>query len=301
MKTAAADLSAEIAQSSADKLTGSVSYPLRVLEHRKDFPGCTRLASSSESGFYEYSKDEIEAMLKGAVSHIRARTHGSEVSVQSQIYSFAGSIVEQARKVLEIATTASDYEGPDKSELNAVVDGGIENLVNTLGDFGIYAWNPYLRVTVKKRPSIGLQSPRIDLSGISIEVVATGELWAKYPWWNCYKWCTKWEKIHKCDRVASLTVSPDIAANAHAVVQTSGARVLVQAEFDKLRLDYDILRKIPLEGVANSALRGKSLFVYDASQLIATVPVLQSRFAVDEILLPPNSGGISVGVALRQI
>jgi len=232
------------------------------------------------------------------------RTRGRPVGdqpVADQIYAFGGSILEQAKKALDVATTSSDYEGPDKKKLQEVVNGGIEGLVDTLGDFGIYAWNPFLRVTIKKKPRVSLRSPRIDLNGISIEVAATGELWSKYPWWNCYKWCTKWEKVHKCDRIASLTVSPDIAAEAHATIEAAAARVLVRGEFDKLRLDYDILNKIPLEGVANKALKGKPLFVYDASQLIATVPILQSRFGIEKIVLPPNPGGIGVGVVLRQI
>ena len=71
--------------------------------------------------------------------------------------------------------------------------------------------------------------------------------------------------------------------------------------FDKLRLDYPILDQIPLEGLANLALRNKTLFAYDAAQLIATVPVLKSRFTVDSISLPASSNSLPVSVVIRQV
>lgn len=297
------DLYAEVQQSTSNKLLNSVGYPFKVFEKRQDFPGCSKLAAKDNDPIYEYSKDEIKVMLKNSVTGVKNRAQNeSAVSVNDQVYSFAGSVIEQAKKVVDVANSSgADYEGPDKKEMQGIVDGGIEGLVDTLGDFGVYAWNPYLRVVIKKQPTIALRSPRIDLTGISIEVTATGELWAKYPWWNCYKWCTQWEKVHKCDRIASLTVSPDVIADAHANIEASAARVFVRAEFDKLRLDYEILNKISLEGIANDALRDKLVFVYDAAQLIATVPVLQSKFAIESIALPATQSGIGVGIVLRQI
>lgn len=75
----------------------------------------------------------------------------------------------------------------------------------------------------------------------------------------------------------------------------------VRGEFDSLRLDYPILDKIPLEGIANRALADRLVYVYDAAQLVETVPVLQSHFTVGSISLPPTASGISVGVTLRQV
>lgn len=297
------DLYAEVQQSTCNKLINSVGYPFKVIEKRQDFPGCSTLAAKDNGPIYEYSKDEIKAMLQKSVTGVRSRTRKeSSVSVGDQVYSFAGSVIEQAKKVVDVANSSgADYEGPDKKEMQGIVEGGIEGLVDALGDFGVYAWCPYLRVVIKKQPTIALRSPRIDLNGISIEVTATGELWAKYPWWNCYKWCTKWEKVHKCDRIASLTVSPDVLAEAHANIESSAARIFVRAEIDKLRLDYEILNKILLEGIANDDLRGRLVFVYDAAQLVATVPVLQSKFAIERVDLPDTQTGIGVGIVLRQI
>jgi len=296
------DLYAEVEQSACDKLVGSVSYPLKAFEKKQDFPGCSKMAARDDGPFYEYSKQEIKKMLKASLAYVKDLPKESAPSVQDDIYSFAGSIIEQAKKVLESANSAgAEYEGPKPKDMQAIVDGGIEGLVDTLGDFGLYAWCPYLSVVVKQKPQIKLGAPRIDLNGIGVEVTATGELWAKSPWWNCYKYCFKWEKVYKCIRIGSLTVSPDIKVEAHANVEASGSRVYVRGEFDKLRLNYDILDKIPLEGIANKALRDKLVFVYDAAQFIATVPILQTKFTVDSLVPPASSSGISVGIVLRQL
>lgn len=291
------DLEAKIYQSACDKLLGSVAYPFTVFERRQDFPGCSNMATAEVGEYYEYSKDEIAQILKKSIDGDK-----KNFEVSDRIYSFAGSIIEQAKKVLDAADRGGkEYVGPDKKELQAIVDGGIANLVDTLGDWGAYAWCPYLRVRLDKKPSIHLASPRIDLTGVLVSVKATGELWVKYPWWNCYQYCFKWKKVIKCDRVASITVSVELKAEAHADLVASGARVIAQGVFDKLRLNYNILDKIPLEGIANDALAKKLLAVYDASQLVETVPLLHSRFAIASIALPLSGDGIGVGVTVKQV
>jgi hypothetical protein len=125
---------------------------------------------------YEYSKAEIRSLLQSSLSSIKNRTiSASENAINEQIYSFAGSIIEQARKVIDAAESNPDvYEGPEKQEMQKIVDGGIEGLADTLGDFSLFAWSPYLRVVIKSQPSIRLDSPKIDLNGIKLEVTATG-------------------------------------------------------------------------------------------------------------------------------
>lgn len=305
-KNKAYDLYGEICQSSANKVLGSVSYPFTAFEHRENFPGCTTIAAQKEGAFYTYTASEAKKMLADCVKYVKTASSGKRVppnsSINFDLYSAAGSLVEQAKKALDVANESpKDYEGPSKKRLQAIVDGGIEGLWETLGDFEFYAWCPYLRVIVKQRPQLKLASPRIDLTGVLVEVTATGELWWKHPWFNCYRWCTKWDKVIKCDKIGSITVSPDLRAEAHANVEADGTRVKVRAEFDRLRLAYKILEKIPLEGIANRKLRDKLIYVYDAAQLVATIPVLQSKFAVSSIALPSISNGIGVEVTIRQV
>ena len=295
------DLYAEVNQTSCDKLLASTAYPLTVVEQREPFPGCANMAALQGDGFYKFTPEEVAKLFKDCVSMAGRDT---TASVHDQVFAFGGTILQQAKVMLD-ASGDNEYEGPTAAELKAIIDGGIENLGSSLrsflGDWGIYAWCPLLRVRLTKQPHVGLQSPRIDLTGVAIDVMATGELWAKYPWWNCYKWCLKWRKVTKCDRIASVTASVDIAAAAHAVLAVKGVQVFAGGEFDRLRLAYPILDKIPLEGLANRGLKGKEILVYDGSLLIATVPVLSSKFVIDALDLPAKPDAIGIGVNIRKI
>jgi hypothetical protein len=302
-RSASGDLFASVNQTAMDKLFGSVGYPLRVVDERKDFPGCDRGNFRKTWPVTEYSTDDIGAMFRKAVQKKDNKEHDPETAFNHRILSFGGSIIEQAKKALD-AAESEDYEGPSKASLRAVVDGGVQALpatIKPLGDWGLYAHLSHFAVIVNRRPALHLASPRISLNGVSITVEATGELWAKFPWWNCYKWCFQWEKVIKCERAASISVSLDILAEAHALIESSGAVVTARAEFDRLRLDYPILRDIPLEGIANSLLSDKLVSVVDVSKLVAVVPVLESKFTIGEVLLPASADSIDVGVNLRQI
>lgn len=301
---AANDLFAEVNQSACEKLLSSVSYPFVVMERKEDFPGCRSIRTWRESEYYRYTDDEVDEMFRACVQNVRDRGTSTENTIDDDLLAFGGAIIQQAKLILD-AVDRDGYEGPTRQQLETIVDGGVEalggNLRSVLGDFGIYAWNPHLKVTLKSKPTLRLASPRIDLDGVRLEVLAKGELWVKYPWWNCHKWCLKWVKVIKCDRIGSITVSPDIAADAHADLSSRGTRVYAKAQFDRLRLDYPILKEIPLEGLANSVLGKREMEIYDASKLVASVPVLNSSFGVDSITLPPSTDSIGVGVDIKQV
>lgn len=299
-KNSSYDLYAEVQQSVCDKLLGSVKYPFKVLEQRQDFPKDEKLPSTA-MGLYKLSKEEISALLKESLRKIKG-SKGSNSSIHSQVFSFAGSVIQQAKSVIDAAKSAGDkYQGPDVKEMQKIVDDGIEGLVNTLGDFDIYFWCSYLAVKLNKQPKLLLASPVITLDDIKVEVTATGEIWAKYPWWNCHQWCTQWEKIHKFDKIASLTVSPELKAKAHANLSLNGTMLNATATVDELRLNYEILDKIPLEGIANDQLGNSPIFVFDASKLVSTVPLLETKFVISSLLLPSSSTSIGIGVVLKQL
>lgn len=300
------DIYTEVNQSASDKVIKSATYPLTVLEKMEAFPGCTKLAAkmATEDGapFYALTKSEINEYLTAAVADMTSSLKIDEVSVSSEIYAFGGEIIQQAQHVIDAGTRAKGkYDGPDLKGLQKIVDGGIEGLGDTLGDWGMYAWCPYLQVIVKKEPDISLASPRISLNGIEIKVSATGELWAKFPWWNCHKWCTKWQKVIKCKRIASISASPIIKAEAHAILRAEAAKIVAHGKFDKLRLKGKILDKIPLEGIANKALDRKLVYVFDARKFVATVPTLESKFSVDKVTLPKSTDSIGVGIEVKKI
>src|SRR5688572_27194620 len=112
-KAAAHDLFAEVNQTACDKLLNSGDYPLTVFEKKQEFPGCSRMAADDEGSFYEYSKPEIKRMLAESLQLVKSGKARSLTTLQSELYSFAGSIIEQAKKLIDAANEAgSDYEGP---------------------------------------------------------------------------------------------------------------------------------------------------------------------------------------------
>jgi hypothetical protein len=303
-KAATDDLYAEVNQGACDKLLDSVTYPFEAFEKSNDFPGCDKmgLVELEPPPVYEYTKAEVQQLLDQAV---KQHSKGDRPSLDDDVFSFCGSIIEQAKKVVDAANSAGNkYKGPDLKLMEAIVQGGIQKLPQTLipfGDWGVYAWCSYLRVIVRQKPHFQLGLPETDFKNIRLRVTAKGELWWKHPWWNCYHRCFEWHKVIKCDQHGHVKPTLNIAADAWAKFDAKGPIVEAYAGFDKLRLDYPILKKIPLEGIANSALRGKPVYVYDASKLIESVPVLKSRFTVDKVTLADKANGIGLGVRIRKV
>jgi hypothetical protein len=306
MPAAPDDLYAEVRQPACDKILDSVTYPFTAFEQSWPFPGCDQVAIAAGEAdpppFHAYTKGEIQQILNEAIQ--RPKGEGRQTPYD-HIFSFCGSIIEQAKKVVDAAKDAGQkYKGPDPKLMQAIVDGGIKQLPQTLkpfGDWGWYAWCSYLRLIVKSRPYFKLGSPRTDLKKLDLRGTATGEIWIKYPWWNCYHWCFEWDKVIKCDRILSVTPTVDVKADAYANCAANGATVYLRGAFDKLVLDYPILDQINLAGIANLALRSKLVYVYDASQMIETIPILKSRFTVDKISLPNSASGIDVSVTIRKL
>lgn len=297
------DLYIELDQAACDKLVNSVSYPLTILEQSNPFPGCPNLALL-DNGYYVYTDEEVDKLFQSSLEAVLGKNKAKRSPVQNQIVAFGGSIIEQAKKAID-ASESKEYEGPARADLEKLVNEGMPRLTNNVrklfGDFGVYAWCPHLKVVLKRKPNISINSPRTDLKQLKVEATATGELWFKYPWFNCYQWCFKWVKVEKCDRIASLTVSVDVAADAHLDFATSGATIVAKPVFDRLRLDYDILDKIPLEGIANDALKSEQVKIFDASLLVTTIPIFNTRFQVDSIALPKKTGAVGMAASIKQI
>ena len=301
-----ADFATEINQSVADKLLDSTGYPLVVSEKKEEFPGCDKAKILETDELYRLSDGEIDEMFRTAVAKLDekdASEDRDENTIYDDIVIFAGEVIEQAKKVL-VASEDDRYEGPPPEQLEAIIDGGIEQLPANLkamsSDWGVYFWCPLLRVTIKERPTLSLESPTVRLANLRAEIRAKGEMWIKFPWFNCYKWCLRWKKVIKCKRVGSISVSPDIAVDAQISFEGRGAQVYAKGKFNRLRLDYPILEKLPLESIANLGLKKKELMVYDARKLLATVPVLESDFGVKQIGLPQHGNGMRLEIELEQ-
>ena len=301
------DLYAEVGQSISDKILTSVRYPFKIINKQRPFPGCNKsaikIATEENDYIYTFTQDEIRSLLNDSVAEILSREDfdTDDISISDDVYNFGGNIIQQAKHIINIANTENSYEGPDIAELQSIVDGGIKGLVDTLGNWKVYAHCSNFSVVVEDKPTINLRSPQVDLSNVKIKIAATGELWVKYPWWNCYRYCFKWKKIIKCERIARVSISLKIKADANAIFKAEAAKVLVYGKFNKLRLDYPILEKINFEKYANKALENKPVFVYDAAKFITVIPLLESRFSIDSITLPNNNNGLSIEISLQQI
>ncbi len=313
---ATSDLSAEVGQSTVDKLIDSVDFPFTIVEKSKSFPGCNKSSFNQinieNDALYEYKAKEIDRLFKNAVSQPddlgflgtkqEIRDQGDILDiVNNELLSVGGTIIEQARKALDVATNdPSNYQGPSVKELTDIIDGGVEKLTTRAG-FGLYAWGKYIRVNLEKKPSIKLQSPKIVLNDIEVEAKATGELWASYKWPKCYRWCTRWKIVTKCSRIASVTMTVKVKANSHIDIHTQGAKVLAKLVIDYLALNYPVLDKLDFSSLANKGLKDKAVFVFDAGQLVATVPVIEKDFKAAQVRLPSSADSVKVEISIVKV
>ena len=106
----------------------------------------------------------------------------------------------------------------------------------------------------------------------------------------------------KWKRLARVSVSPkfDAAATINLSVE-KGTLIKAQGSLDSLRLDYPILDKIKLEKIANKQIGNKAQYIFDASKLAATVPVIEGRFGVSKVSLPKDDHGVQIDVKVSQI
>lgn len=321
------DLESTIAQSAADKLVNSVKYPFTVFERKSPYEarsdGEFEGPAPDDELAYAFDDAQHSELLK-LVSSLPARRYSRASRTQRT------ELAEETRRALdEIAANARecgealaaygnttgtdkpDWDGPSRKELDdllAVVEAetlDLGQLRKVLGDWGISPVITWIRIDLREAPVFKLGGSSVSL-GIKIATDGTGEVWAKHPWFKCIKkWngiCYRWKKIVKHTLLIRVTLRGiKVRAKAKAEFSTRGAKVVVRGRFDELRIDHKYLDQIPIEKIANKALDDKPIEVFDAATLIATVPVLKSRFTIDKIGLPNTPGQISVQVTLRQV
>lgn len=322
------DLQSTINQSAADKLIRSVAYPFTVFERKTPYKGLAMLSFDAdeldEAGagmMTEFEDDQYKALLEEvAKTPVRYDEQGivEATNLAQQTRQALIEIGQNARECKE-AKQALDarpepdkpaWDGPTEEELNEIIataessSPDLESL-RALGDWGIAALVTWIRVQVREAPGLTLNSPTVGLS-VKVGADGTGEVWLKHPWLKCVKrkWgiCYGWKKIVKHTLLLRVTLRGiKVRANARAHFETDRALVKARGEFIELRLDHRYLDRIPLERVANLALADRKVTVFDAGKLVATVPVLGSRFTVDRLDLPQASGAVTVQVTVRQV
>jgi hypothetical protein len=307
------DLGAAIEQSLVDKVISSVSFPLTLVDINKPFPhrkyiGQTEILEPSYG--YEYSQKEASEIMKSADSQSSELKFSevketAEVAALKDIKRGASELIESAKRCLvardEAEKTGQSFIGPDRKQLEGILKGGVAG-VATFKGFKLEAWCPWLKVDLRTAPSVQLNGPTLSVTGITPSVSATGELWAYMPHLKCSSLCFKWEVTWGWDRWASITVQNiKLKADAHADIYTKDALVWAKGVFDKLRLDYKILDKIKLEGIANDKLKDKPLLMYDAGAYIQTIPVLGSKFHVTSVSLPKDKARLAIDIEIGKV
>lgn len=290
------DLSASVYQPAADQLLQSVSYPFTLLDQNYPFMG---LMLEGKDDDQSLTGKQIRDLLKDAdslqdVTAISPPADSPHDEFLRDVAGCASELIQGAKDTLVDVDTVG-YSGPSPQDLKSVVGGGIKGIGKFPGiEFKAHlAW---LKVVLREGPTVGLNSPRIDVTNIDTLVSATGELWAYVPTIENWKIVWKWKLW------ASVTVRDvKVKAAAHAELSAAGASIMAKAVADRLRLNYDILNLIPLENFATQSLSNQQIMIFNGSQYVTSSPLLNSRFTVAGIQLPPSKGLIEVHLSLRRV
>lgn len=321
------DLESSVTQSAADKVVRSVSYPFTVFEERKPYEGLAESPAGSDEAVWEFDAAAYDAVVQDAVGQwsgtfTHSRTQPDAESLGGEMLALINSLSTNAAECMSSLDEVERYnqdnpsepltwDGPDRAELQEIIDLASEagltvaNLNKVLGDWGIKAVVTWIKVSLGVAPTFTLAGDSFALSLPKIVVDGTGEVWAKHPWLKCIKkkWgiCYKWKKVVKHTRLLRVTLRGlKFKVGARATILTEGALVKARGHFDTLRIDHRYLDRIPLEKLANRKLQDRTVVVFDARELVATIPTLKSKFKVDSIHVPPTPGKVSVEVTVTQ-
>jgi hypothetical protein len=301
------DLAASITQTAANKLLNSVSFPFTLLDITNPPPGNLLTTSSVNDDEVKFPDKVVKEYLNdiiGSIDPLSTQSPNVDSCFYSEALSNLSVTIESAKAYLtannEAAKSNIKFEGPEKKFAQDILDAGIEGFANVKG-IEFKAICSKLRVIADNKPDLALNGNRIGVSNSKIITQATGELWWYHPTFHCSRLCTRWSVTWGWDRVASLSVSLKIDLDGYVEIIVNGKVLTAKLNINKLRLDYPILKEIPLEVIANRALAHKQLPIFDAGNFIACLPVINSRFSIDSINIPIGNGSIDIEIAIREI
>lgn len=242
--------------------------------------------------------------IADSVNPLSTQSPNNDSKFYSEALSNLSVTIESAKAYLnanaEAERTKTKFEGPHKKFAQDILDGGIEGLWSIKG-IEFKAICSHLGVVADNKPNLALNGTTVSISNSKITTQATGELWWYHPTLHCSRWCTRWSVTWGWDRIASISVSIRVDLDGFVQITVNGKILNANLHINKLRLDYPILREIPLEGIANRVLGSKQIPIFDAGGFVASVPIINSRFAIDSISIPNNSGSIEIDIAIKQV
>lgn len=313
------DLRADINQSAFDKILNATSFPLTLFEHKDPF-------KSLESPLFSVDETTVYFDSVKSLQIAREAFRGAKLAELRDVKDvnafYRDAIKDEWSKIqAEIDRIVTNYDEQMKSgggpgfsspdftidELRAIQtaspEDGIKKLYAKDRDGFIKAHLAYARVDVATRPNLLVKSPNFNIKDLSVHTTATGELWMKLPAFHCCKWflgiCVCWRVEWKWTRIASLTISPKFGADLTIRFSESQLKIYAKAQFDKLFLDYYILRDIDLKGLANRYMANKSFEIYDAAKFVASLPYINANFRIETLTLPTRTDGVSIEITIK--
>jgi len=274
------DLAAEISQDLVTKvINDSIPPAYTVIDKRSPFPTLAVVDTRNS---------DLPALITWAKSKSGSRKKGEEQFADELLYSVADAesdfnFVIAAKKEFDNIRDGKKptWDGPSDKELSNYLEFGFDTKAHL-------AW---VKVWIPSRPTITVSVPTTTIKGLKVSAGATGELWVRRPKLKCTKkWkgiCYKWKKVWVWEKWASITLdSVTVAADVSIAWSVSGVKLIGSAKFDKLRLNYKILDKIPIENWVDP----KSFTAMDAKELVGVIPILESKYIVSSIGMPKGSG-----------
>lgn len=326
------DLRADVNQLAFDKILNSTKFPLTLFEHKDPFKSLDDQLLFSDETTVLFDEKKSKEIVKEAFSNVRA-SESVETKDVNSVYRDAiknewNAILGEVDKIVEEHSKFDEVKSKIEEEFKKqgrpggakidMADFTIEELkeiqklspeeglsklnAKDRGGF-IKAHLAYARVDVATRPNLAVKSPNFSLQNLSVHTTATGELWMKLPVFKCCRTvlgiCVCIRVEWKWKRIASLTISPKFGADVTIRFYESQLKIYAQGQFDKLFLDYYILRELDLKSLANRYLKNENFEIYDAAKFVASLPYINANFRIESLSLPPRTDGLSIEIVIK--
>jgi hypothetical protein len=270
------DLYVAISQSAVDKVLTDANYPITLIDHWwPDYNG-----TEFKNIATPYTQPRRAALLQWASAH--AKSEGQEGKFAAAINSTQAAAEAELDRVTnmiaEAKKTGQAWSGPSAQEIVALKQRGLE----------FVPYLKYIKVNVPARPVITISGDPIVVRNLNVIIDVIGQLYANMLQFRCTHYigpiCVGgeffwgWVKAFEIDL---NDVHVKIEAAIHPVVDA--LTIVAVPEVTLLRLDYFILRDIPLERFVNPVISQKRFLLVDAIKLTAVVPYVNTNYHISSI------------------
>lgn len=267
------DLYVAVSQSTVDKVLNDAHFPLVVVDNW--WPDCC--SNEFDSLSVPYTAANNTQLIAWARAHTESA--GNDGDVAKAITLTEDAAIGELDRTLALIKTAETshqkWQGPSAADINAIRAKGIQ-------------FRPYLKhikVAIRNRPGISISGDPISVSNLNVAVDATGQLYAYVLQFKCTKYfgpiCIGGDFYWGWTRAAEASVS-DIRITADAALHPVINKLAINLvpEVKKLRLDYPILRDIPIENWVNPIVSQHPFQAVDASALVEAIPYVDENYVV---------------------